>query len=257
MNASSNALQRAAYLRDLGIDPEGVPQHVAIIMDGNGRWAQMRGEERMFGHMHGVESVRSTVEGALEAGVRFLTLYAFSTENWNRPAEEVAALMDLLVNTLIREVDDLAEKRVRLRAIGDLSALPEACQISLQAAVDRTASLDGLDLVLALSYSSKWELVEAMRQIIRDGLAPEEVDADLISSRLSTRGIPDPELMIRTSGEHRISNFMLWQLAYAEFHFTQVLWPDFRKSHFFDAIRDFQRRDRRFGGVMVTSGTGK
>ncbi|MEY5044485.1 MAG: hypothetical protein RJA19_1712 [Bacteroidota bacterium] len=257
MKPLSNAQQRETYLRDLGIDPAGVPQHVAIIMDGNGRWAQMRGEERMFGHMHGVESVRSTVEGALEAGVRYLTLYAFSTENWNRPAEEVAALMDLLVNTLIREVDDLAEKRVRLRAIGDLSALPEACQTSLQAAVDRTASLDGLDLVLALSYSSKWELVEAMRQIIRDGLAPEAVDADLISSRLSTRGIPDPELMIRTSGEHRISNFMLWQLAYAEFHFNPVLWPDFRKSHFFDAIRDFQRRDRRFGGVMVTSGIGK
>jgi undecaprenyl diphosphate synthase len=250
------AAQRAEHLRALGIDPTGVPQHVAVIMDGNGRWAQMRGEERMYGHMHGVESVRSTVEGALEAGVRYLTLYAFSTENWNRPAEEVAALMDLLVNTLIREVDDLAEKRVRLRAIGDLSALPAACQTSLQAAVDRTEALDGLDLILALSYSSKWELVEAVRQIIRDGLSPEAVDADLISSRLSTRGLPDPELMIRTSGEHRISNFMLWQLAYAEFHFTSVLWPDFRKAHFFDAIRDFQRRDRRFGGVLHPSVTG-
>jgi undecaprenyl diphosphate synthase len=161
-----------------------------------------------------------------------------------------------LVNTLIREVDDLAEKRVRLRAIGDLSALPAACQTSLQAAVDRTEALDGLDLILALSYSSKWELVEAVRQIIRDGLSPEAVDADLISSRLSTRGLPDPELMIRTSGEHRISNFMLWQLAYAEFHFTSVLWPDFRKAHFFDAIRDFQRRDRRFGGVLHPSVTG-
>jgi undecaprenyl diphosphate synthase len=244
---------RSVRLQAEGIDPDRVPQHVAIIMDGNGRWAHLRGKERVHGHLHGVESVRAAVETALETGVRYLTLYAFSTENWNRPQEEVDALMDLLVDTLVREVDDLAGKGVRLRTIGDLAALPERCRMQLREAESRTQHLQGLDLVLALSYSGKWELVEAIRALVREGVRPEDIDASAVDSHLSTAGIPDPELMIRTSGEHRISNFLLWQLAYAEFHFTPVLWPDFRKEHFQDAIRDFQHRERRFGGLLDTN----
>lgn len=247
--------ERMAWMEANGIDPARVPQHVAIIMDGNGRWANNRGEQRVFGHLHGVDAVRSAVETALKAGVRYLTLYAFSTENWNRPQEEVDALMDLLVNTLVKEVDDLAEKRVRLRAIGDLDSLPAKAQTQLNEAMARTAEMDGLDLVLALSYSSKWEIVEAIRGMMRDGLAPEDVTSDSVNRYLSTAGLPDPELMIRTSGENRISNFLLWQLAYAEFHFTDVLWPDFREVHFASAIRDFQNRERRFGGVLDTNHT--
>ncbi len=244
---------REERLREMGLDPDRIPRHVAIIMDGNGRWAHLRGEERVFGHLHGVESVRAAVETALETGVRYLTLYAFSTENWSRPQAEVEALMDLLVNTLVREVDDLAGKGVRLRTIGDLGALPERCQTQLRDAEARTAHLDGLDLVLALSYSGKWEIVEAIRALVREGAKPEDIDAAAVDRHLSTSGIPDPELMIRTSGEHRISNFLLWQLAYAEFHFTSVLWPDFRKEHFLAAIRDYQHRERRFGGLLDTN----
>lgn len=244
---------RAVRLQAVGIDPDRVPRHVAIIMDGNGRWAHLRGKERVHGHLHGVESVRAAVETALETGVRYLTLYAFSTENWNRPQEEVDALMDLLVDTLVREVDDLAGKGVRLRTIGDLDALPERCRTQLREAESRTQHLQGLDLVLALSYSGKWELVEAIRALVREGARPEDIDAAAVDRHLSTAGIPDPELMIRTSGEHRISNFLLWQLAYAEFHFTPVLWPDFRKEHFQAAIRDFQNRERRFGGLLDTN----
>ena len=249
----SARMPREVRLREAGLDPDRIPRHVAIIMDGNGRWAHLRKEERVFGHLHGVESVRAAVETALETGVRYLTLYAFSTENWNRPQEEVAALMDLLVNTLVREVDDLAGKGVRLRTIGDLAALPERCREQLRDAEERTAQLDGLDLILALSYSGKWEIVEAIRSLVREGVRPEDIDAAAVDRHLSTWGIPDPELMIRTSGEHRISNFLLWQLAYAEFHFTPVLWPDFRKDHFLAAIRDFQNRERRFGGLLDTN----
>jgi undecaprenyl diphosphate synthase len=244
---------RKAFLEQHGIDEARVPKHVAIIMDGNGRWAKDRGEERVFGHMHGVDSVRAAVEAALKAGVRYLTLYAFSTENWNRPEEEVAALMDLLVKTLVQELEDLREKGVRLRAIGDLTSLPEAAQTELRLAEERTAHLNGLDLVLALSYSAKWELVQAIRGIIQDGMEAKDVNTETIDAYLTTAGLPDPELMVRTSGERRISNFMLWQLAYAEFHFTPVMWPDFREAHFLEAIRDFQRRERRFGGVLDTN----
>jgi len=246
----TTASQREVLLRAEGLDPQRIPEHVAIIMDGNGRWAKRRGEERVLGHAHGVDSVRAVVEAALESGVRYVTLYAFSTENWNRPKEEVDALMDLLVKTLVDEAVDLRSKGVRLRAMGDLNSLPKACQEELQRA--KAHGPEGevlLDVVLALSYSAKWEMVEAIRQMMRDGLAPEQVLPSTIDGYLQTADLPDPELMIRTSGEHRISNFMLWQLAYAEFHFTSVLWPDFRKRDFFNAIRDFQHRERRFGGL--------
>lgn len=236
-----------------GLNASRIPRHIAIIMDGNGRWAEERGESRVFGHMHGVEAVRLSVEAAMELGVRHLTLYAFSTENWNRPKEEVEALMNLLVDTLVKEVRELGNKGVRLRTIGDVAALPENCQTQLKEAESATKQNESLDLILALSYSSKWEMVEAIKQLIDSGISPEEVTTECVSDHLSTKGIPDPELMIRTSGEHRISNFLLWQLAYAEFHFTPTLWPDFKKESFFDAVRDFQNRERRFGGLLDTN----
>ncbi|MDA1335486.1 MAG: isoprenyl transferase [Bacteroidetes bacterium] len=237
----------------LGLDPNRIPKHVAIIMDGNGRWAKDRGESRVFGHMHGVDSVRSAIEGAMELGVRYLTLYAFSTENWNRPKEEVDALMNLLVDTLLREVKELSDKGVRLRTIGDVASLPSSCQEQLALAEKSTENETNLDLILALSYSSKWEMVEAIRKMIASGIRSEEINPEVISENLSTHGIPDPELMIRTSGEHRISNFLLWQMAYTEFHFTSVLWPDFRKENFYEAMHDFQHRERRFGGLADTN----
>ena len=233
----------------LGLDCNRIPRHIAIIMDGNGRWAKERDESRAFGHIHGVNAVRSSVEAALELGVRHLTLYAFSTENWSRPAEEVNALMDLLVTTLVKEVESLGDKGVRLRTIGDLSALPIDCQEQLRLAEDGTKNLQSLDLILALNYSSKWELVEAIKQLMKSDIDPKDLTADDVGRHLSTNQIPDPELMIRTSGEHRISNFMLWQLSYAELYFTPTLWPDFSKEHFYESVRDFQNRDRRFGGI--------
>lgn len=232
-----------------GINPHEMPKHIAIIMDGNGRWAKNRGKNRIYGHLNGVESVRAVVEAALQTGVRYLTLYAFSTENWNRPKEEVAALMDLLVTTLVKETEDLKGKGVCLSTIGDLEALPKDCQVQLKSTAELNPEPHRLDLILALNYSSKWELTEAVKDIIRDGVSEDEVNSEMFESYLKTAGIPDPELMIRTSGEHRISNFMLWQLAYTEFHFTPVLWPDFRREHFLAAIYDFQNRERRFGGV--------
>jgi undecaprenyl diphosphate synthase len=236
-----------------GLDPNRIPSHVAIIMDGNGRWAEERGESRVFGHMHGVDAVRSSVEAAMELGVRHLTLYAFSTENWSRPKEEVEALMNLLVDTLVKEMKELGNKGVRLRTIGDVGALPKNCQAQLDEAEASTEINESLDLILALSYSSKWEMVQAIKKIIDSGVSSADISAETVSEYLSTRGIPDPELMIRTSGEHRISNFLLWQLAYAEFHFTSTLWPDFGKENFFNAIRDFQKRERRFGGLLDTN----
>jgi len=245
----ANKKKRFDLLESAGLDPNKIPKHIAIIMDGNGRWAQNRGEDRVFGHLNGVESVRAVVEAALQVGVRYLTLYAFSTENWSRPKEEVAALMDLLVTTLNQETDDLNGKGVRLRTIGDLSALPNNCQQQLETTEKTETKNVSLDLILALNYSAKWEITQAVKGIIRDGLSEEEVDIDKFEAYLQTKGLPDPELMIRTSGERRISNFMLWQLAYAEFHFTSVLWPDFRREHFLAAIHDFQNRERRFGGI--------
>jgi undecaprenyl diphosphate synthase len=204
--------------------------------------------------MNGVASVRETLRTARELGVSYLTLYAFSTENWNRPKEEVDALMDLLVTTIIDEIEELNDNSVRLKAIGDLDHLPTSCQKALREGMDRTASNDGITLILALSYSSRWEITNAMRKIaqqVADGtLKPEEIEHDHINQGLSTAGIPDPELLIRTSGEHRISNFLLWQIAYTELYFTNVFWPDFRKEHFYEAILSYQNRERRFG--MVT-----
>jgi len=231
------------------LDLNRIPQHVAIIMDGNGRWATNRGKDRVYGHLNGVASLRDTVKTAVKLGIKHLTLYAFSTENWSRPKEEVNALMDLLVTTIVNETKELFEHGVALNTIGDLSALPEKCQTSLEEARESSPSACKLELTLALNYSSKWEITSAVKSIIDDGLTSDEVEPDTISKYLATAGKPDPELMIRTSGENRISNFMLWQLAYSEFHFSNVLWPDFREEHFIEALLDYQNRDRRFGGV--------
>lgn len=233
------------------INTAKVPAHVAIIMDGNGRWAKQQGEDRIFGHHEGVNSVREIVEACGEIGIKYLTLYAFSTENWNRPKEEVDGLMELLVATISLETPNLGKKGVRLEVIGDIQSLPPSCQQELKESMDATAHNDRVTLILALSYSSKWEITNATKQIAADIaagiLSPEEITPDLIEAHLNTCAWPDPELMIRTSGEHRISNFLLWQLAYAEFYFTDVLWPDFRKDDFFKAIIDYQSRERRFG----------
>jgi undecaprenyl diphosphate synthase len=233
------------------IDLTKVPQHVAIIMDGNGRWAQQKGEERVFGHINGVDSVRESLTAAGEIGIKYLTLYAFSTENWNRPKEEVDALMDLLVKTIASEVDKLNENSVKLQAIGDTGNLPESCQAALAGAIENTKNNTQITLNLALSYSSKWEMTKAIQEIANEvkgkNILPSEINEELISSYLSTGNIPDPELLIRTSGETRISNFMLWQLAYAELYFTETLWPEFKKENFFKAILNYQNRERRFG----------
>lgn len=233
------------------IKRDKLPKHIAIIMDGNGRWAAQHGNERIFGHEHGVEAVRSTVEGAAEIGLQYLTLYAFSTENWSRPQEEVNALMGLLVQAINNETEKLKEQNVRLAVIGDLASLPEEVQQKLNWSIEELKNCKGLTLVLALSYSSKWEIIEAIKNIateVNDGkLEVEKIDKTLFDKYLATNGMPDPELLIRTSGEHRISNFLLWQIAYAEFYFTQKLWPDFSKEDLFEAICDFQNRERRFG----------
>ena len=226
-----------------------ITSHVAIIMDGNGRWAKNQGKDRVFGHMNGVESVRSAVKTAVKVGIEYLTLYAFSTENWSRPRGEINALMDLLVSTLVNESDELLEQGVKLNTIGDLNALPENCQQSLNNAKSKKPDICKLTFTLALNYSSKWEITSAVKAIVEKGISFENIDEQTISDHLATADLPDPELMIRTSGENRISNFMLWQLAYAEFHFSNVLWPDFREEHFIAAIIDYQNRDRRFGGV--------
>lgn len=228
-----------------------LPGHIAIIMDGNGRWATLHGNERIFGHEHGVEAVRSTVEGAVEIGLKHLTLYAFSTENWARPEEEVAALMGLLVQAINNETNKLKEQNVRLSMIGDLPSLPEEVRQKLNWSIAELKDCTGLNLVLALSYSSKWEITEAIKKIageVKKGqLQIDEIDNKLLDKYLATAGIPDPELLIRTSGENRVSNFLLWQIAYTEFYFTPKLWPDFRKEDLFEAICDFQNRERRFG----------
>ncbi|MDD2305747.1 MAG: isoprenyl transferase [Prolixibacteraceae bacterium] len=228
-----------------------VPKHVAIIMDGNGRWAAQFGNERTFGHEHGVEAVRSVVEGAGEIGVEYLTLYAFSTENWSRPKEEVDALMGLFVQAISEETDELLKNNVRLRAIGDISSLPKNVQEKFLWSIDKLNSCTGLTLVIAISYSSKWEIIEAVRQIAEQvklgKIQPSEIDNSLMECYLNTSEMPDPELLIRTSGECRISNFLLWQIAYSELYFTPKLWPDYRKEDLFEAIFDFQNRERRFG----------
>ena len=239
-------------LKDL-IIKDKVPRHIAIIMDGNGRWAQNRGNARIFGHQNGVESVRNAVEAAGELGVEYLTLYAFSTENWNRPRAEVDALMGLMVSAIQNETEELHKNNVRLQAIGELNDLPVSVKNQLQSSIDYTAENTGLTLILALSYSGRWEITSALKRIIEEvqqgKIDPDNIDNCLIESYLNTASIPDPELLIRTSGERRISNFMLWQLAYTELYFAQVFWPDFGKKEFYEAIIDYQRRDRRFGKI--------
>jgi len=233
------------------IDPQKVPRHVAVIMDGNGRWAKKKGNSRIFGHKNGVEAVRQTVEAAAELGVRYLTLYAFSTENWNRPALEVSALMSLLMEAIGQEMDKLMRNQIRLLTIGDTEALPDNVRSKLRAAIEKTSANQGMRLVLALSYSARWELAQAARAIALKAsqglLDPERVDQRTVEEHLATAGMPDPELMIRTSGERRVSNFLLWQLAYAELAFVDKLWPDFRKEDFHAALPDYQGRERRFG----------
>ena len=233
------------------INIQRLPRHIAIIMDGNGRWAQDKGEDRLFGHLHGVESVRNIVEGCAELKIEYLTLYAFSTENWDRPAEEVSGLMELLVDTIRNEVPTLNKNNIRLHVIGDISMLPDSARKELQAALEETQLNTGMNLVMALSYSSRWEIIKAVKQIALDvqsgQLDPEAISQPVFQQYLTTSKFPDPELMIRTSGEFRISNFLLYQLAYAELHFTTTLWPDFRKENLYEAIIDFQNRERRFG----------
>jgi len=233
------------------IDPSKLPAHIAIIMDGNGRWAQERGEDRLFGHLHGVESVRNIVEAAAETGIGYLTLYAFSTENWDRPAYEVSGLMELLVDTIRKEVPTLNKNNIRLHVIGDVEMLPPEARTELNEALSETAGNTGLNLIMAISYSSHWELEKAIKQIavdVHEGkLNPGNIDHDLIQQYLTTKNFPNPELMIRTGGEYRISNFLLYQLAYAELYFTETRWPDFGKEDLYQAIVDFQHRERRFG----------
>ncbi|HXB13996.1 MAG TPA: isoprenyl transferase [Bacteroidia bacterium] len=233
------------------IDKLRIPNHIAVIMDGNGRWAKQKGKNRIFGHKNGVKAVRETIEAATELGVKYLTLYAFSTENWNRPKAEVSGLMELLVVTINKEIKTLMENNIALKAIGDLDSLPARTHSELMKAIEKTSKNTKMTLVLALSYSSKWEILNAVKTIAdkveRGNITSDEIDEHLFSKHLCTSDFPDPELLIRTSGEHRISNFLLWQIAYTELYFADKLWPDFRKDDFCQAIADYQKRERRFG----------
>ena len=233
------------------IDKNRLPRHVAIIMDGNGRWAKAKGKDRSFGHQEGVVSVRKIMDAVTQLGLKYLTLYTFSTENWNRPEEEVQALMSLLVSAIHRETPDMMKKNVRLTAIGDLSHLREDAYNTLQECIDTTSANTGTTLVLALSYSSRWEITRAARQLAQEVLEqkinPNDITEAMVSDHLTTKNIPDPDLLIRTGGEKRISNFLLWQLSYAEFFFTDVFWPDFREEELYEAILYYQQRERRFG----------
>ncbi|MCR9081831.1 MAG: isoprenyl transferase [Cyclobacteriaceae bacterium] len=241
------------------LDRERIPNHIAIIMDGNGRWAKKKGAMRIFGHRHAIQAVKDAIEGAENLGVKYLTLFSFSTENWSRPQEEVNGLMELLVKTITDEVPMMMKNNIRLESIGDLDSLPPNAFDKLMEAKRTTEGNDGLTVILALSYSGQWEITQATKRIaqkISEGkLKVEEINQQLIEDHLETAGIPNPELMIRTSGEYRISNFLLWQLAYTELHFTPVLWPDFRREHLLAAIIDYQNRERRFGktGEQVKS----
>ena len=233
------------------IDIEKLPRHIAIIMDGNGRWAKEKGKDRLFGHFNGVESVRNIVEGCAELGIQYLTLYAFSTENWDRPKEEVTGLMELLVQTIKQEVPTLNKNNIRLHVIGNFEMLPDSAKKELDEAIGETKNNTGLNLIMALSYSSRWEITDAIKKIAidvkKDKLNTEDITQETIQQYLTTANFPDPELMIRTSGEFRISNFLLYQLAYAELYFTDTLWPDFNKENLYKAIIDYQQRERRFG----------
>ncbi len=235
------------------IDLNKLPGHVAFIMDGNGRWAKKRGQARILGHQEGVESVRKIATTAAELGIKHITMYAFSTENWKRPQYEVDALMDLLVNTLSMELDTLMSNNIRLKAIGDLSGLNEGCRNQLQQTMQATSANNRMDLILAINYSGRWEITEAARKIaieVKEGsLDPAAIDSDTISRHLTTAGLPDPELLIRTGGENRVSNYLLWQIAYSELYITDIFWPDFREKELYEAIIDYQNRERRFGMI--------
>jgi len=239
-------------LKDL-IDKDRLPQHVAVIMDGNGRWAKKKGNARIFGHQNGVKAVRNTSEAAAELGIKYLTLYAFSTENWNRPRTEIDALMTLLVATINKETKTLMKNNISLHTIGDKESLPEDVRLHLELAMKKTENNTGMKLILALSYSARWEILNAVSRIAREieggNLTSADLSCDLFNDYLETRDIPDPELLIRTSGEYRISNFLLWQIAYSELYFTSTLWPDFSKEEFYKAIHNYQNRERRFGKI--------
>jgi undecaprenyl diphosphate synthase len=236
------------------INPDRIPSHVAIIMDGNGRWAQKMGKERVFGHENGVLPIRQTVEAAIELGVEYLTFFAFSSENWSRPKEEVDTLMELLVKAIKQETPELHKNGVKLLAIGNLDSLPLKCKEELDEALAITSKNSKLKVIVALSYSSKWEIVEAVKTLARKSKAgeidPETIDCQIFEQHLQTVNIPDPDLLLRTSGELRISNFLLWQIAYSEMVFTDVLWPDFSKDDFYNAVLEYQKRERRFGKVI-------
>jgi undecaprenyl diphosphate synthase len=229
------------------IDANNLPKHIAITMDGNGRWAKSKGKLRIFGHKNGVKAVRDTVEGAAEIGIKYLTLYAFSSENWNRPEKEVNALMTLLVSAINKETKTLMDNNIRLSTIGDINKLPSKAQKELQEAISKTKDNTRMNLVLALSYSGRGEILNAVKNIIKDGKEPEEINQATFQQYLTTKSVPDPELLIRTSGEYRISNFLLWQIAYSELYFTDTLWPDFRRADLYKAILNYQSRERRFG----------
>jgi undecaprenyl diphosphate synthase len=239
------------------VDMRNLPLHIAVIMDGNGRWAKKQGAKRLFGHANAIEAVRQTTEGCAELGIKHLTLYAFSTENWSRPKSEVRGLMELLVSTIKKETATLTKNNIRLTAIGDLPKLPRSCQNELAESIELTKHNTGLNLNIAISYSGRWEIIEAVKRLLKDvkngEVDPESINTDLFSDYLCTKGIPDPELLIRTSGEMRISNFLLWQIAYTEIYITDVLWPDFRKKHLLEAIASYQKRERRFGKVTDTA----
>jgi undecaprenyl diphosphate synthase len=233
------------------IDLGNLPQHIAVIMDGNGRWAKKKGNLRIFGHQNAITAVRETVEASAELGVQYLTLYAFSTENWSRPKQEVEALMQLLVSTISKETSTLNKNNIRLQAIGDTASLPNSCRKQLEEAIAKTSQNTRMTLVLALSYSGRWDIANAVKQVaqaVKTGeLLPENITEQTVEKYLATAGMPDPSLLIRTSGEQRISNFLLWQLAYTELYITDLLWPDFRKEHLYEAILAYQQRERRFG----------
>jgi undecaprenyl diphosphate synthase len=239
------------------VDRVNIPEHIAVIMDGNGRWAKKKGAMRIFGHQNAINAVRDITEGCAELGVHYLTLYAFSTENWGRPKEEVESLMKLLVNTIHIETETLLKNNIRLSTIGDLDSLPGKCRTELSEAMEMTHGNSGMNLILALSYSGRWDIIHGIKQLIKDlnskRVAMEDIDPDMFSNYLSTAGIPDPELLIRTSGEMRISNFLLWQMAYTEIFITETLWPDFRKENLYEALISYQKRERRFGKISEQS----
>lgn len=238
----------------VNLDPENIPRHVAVIMDGNGRWAQERGEDRVVGHINGVESMRKTIRAAVECGVEYLTVYAFSTENWGRPEREVTELMELLCTTIANETDELKQNGVRMRFIGDIQALSKEVRTAISKSEKETFQNRKLTLIIAVNYSSRWEITQMVRKVavqVRDeGLQVHDITADTVAANLATAGIPDPDLLIRTSGELRLSNFLLWQLSYSELYFTDIYWPDFDEEAFYEAIREYQHRDRRYGLLM-------